>query len=351
MPWVAAAGLASAALGAYSAYKSSQSSGGTNSPTSVTTSNSSQQSRYDPSTAESPLYGWLYGNANQLAQQAVPYYPGQTYVSPSDLTQQGVQNQQYGLNAANQNYLGLSRAADVANNPYVQGMLGANANSVNQQLKESWLPAIQGNAISSGSGGIGSSRAGLAQSQAVERAANQLSNTNANTLLNSYGQGLTAQSNALGQTGAMLGNQLLPGQTVEGYQNQALQDQIARFNYGYTEPWTRMQNTQSLLQGSPLGTSYGTTAQTGTSPNAAYKSPYEAAVGGASTGLGLLNAYQNYQKGQTANTNIVPVSANAGSGALLGSGSSAGGLYGTGGLYNNLYGSGYSSSSNNSLFG
>jgi hypothetical protein len=314
-----------------------------------------------------PIYGFLAGNTQNLMQNPAPFFPGQTYVSPSGATQQAVNmgmngmpyyyggsdwlgasaglapgaiaGQQGLLGTSGGNYDFLSGAADVANNPYVQDMLAANAQQVNQQLTENWLPAVNQGAASVNA--LGSSRQGIAQAQAVERAAQQLANANSSTMLNAYGQGLGAQQTALGQTGNMLqaltapmqtgayagnlmgqaGNMLQQGaqgalgwgQTVEGYQQAALNDAMARHQYQYDAPWINMQNAGNMLQYLyPLGTTTESGSRTGTNsqtaPNPGYMSPYQSAMGGASLGYGLYDSWNPNQapavayNPQTANT-------------------------------------------------
>lgn len=339
-------------------------SGGGNSPTTTTQSSgsTSTQGSYVPNAAEDPIYGFMLGNTAQLMQQPQPYFPGQTYVSPSGPTQQGVNMAMSGLPYYGQgaeamagaspyyqqaagygqmsipamlqmlgtmggNYNFLSSAADVANNPYVQDQLAANKQQVTQALTEEWLPAVNQGAQAVNA--MGSSRQGIAQAQATERAAQQLANANASTMLNAYGQGLGAQTSALGQTGNMLQNLMAPGmaqawsgdqmknaggalgqagaltgagsqqalgagQTVEGYQQQALQDAMNRFLYQYQQPWANMQNAGNILgMLQPLGLQTTMGAQSGYNqqPNPNYMSPYQSAMGGASLGYGLYNAY------------------------------------------------------------
>ena len=201
-------------------------------------------------------YQQLADRTNVLAGQD----PG--WVGPSDQTMQGLQAL-YGAipgmnqvgNTAMDNYGFLSKAADVANNPYVQGMVGANQQSVNKQLTEQWLPAITGSAVGTGSGALGSSRAGLAQGNAVGNAAQQLGQANAGLLNTAYGQGLSAQQGALSSLGALQQGLLMPaqamqqaGQQMEGYEQNRL-----------NAPWQHLQNIGAYLQyTNPLGNLRGT---------------------------------------------------------------------------------------------
>jgi hypothetical protein len=246
----------------------------------TTKSNSQSQASWIPNSAFAPGYGFLGGNLQNLMQQPIPYYPMQTYVGPSGLTQQGVAGIQQGAEAmqpilgqAGANYGQLSNVADVANNPWVQGQIQANERSVLDTLQNKALPMLQQNAV--GVNAMGSDRLGLAQGQAMGEASKALSNQNASTMLNAYGQGLQTQMGALGQTGNMLAGYLQPGMalgqagyTVEDYQNRALQDAMQRFAYQYQEPWQRMQNVGNLLGLTQnTGTQYGSSAGTGTAPS------------------------------------------------------------------------------------
>lgn len=299
-------------------------------------STSGQQSgTWSPNAAVAPAYSQISGMLNNMVGVPQGYFPGYGYVAPSAATQAGVNMgmsampayqdaanlygnsasgfgtaagtagltalQQAGLNStALGNYGFLSRAANVVNNPYVQNQLTTNAQQVGQSLREDWLPAINNGAQTVNA--MGSSRQGLAQAQGVERAAQQLANTNAGTMLNAYQQGLGAQQNALANSGAMLANLGAPmntlaqgasylgqggaaalqgagalqtgaqnalgyGQTVEGYQQKALDDAINRYNYQYTEPYNRITNVGSVLNnlfqptGITTGANMGTTSQ------------------------------------------------------------------------------------------
>jgi hypothetical protein len=328
----------------------------------VSGGNNRSESSFTPWSGASPLYGMAAGIGNQMGQTPVPFFPGMGYVGPSGPTQSGVNAgmeampyyQQaaeagamgaplYGLaagqalgaqphmgdvlGAAGGNYGFLSGAADLANNPYVQGMLEANRGEVEDKLLRDTLPSIAGAA--GGAGMLGSSADALMRGQALGDAATGLSRTNASTMLNAYGQGLGAQQNALGQTGNMLANLQAPaqstawaaglggtagdqlgrsgdfmnqagqtglgyGQVVEGYQDQALGDATARFGHQYEEPWMRMGNIGNAIGLlSPLGVqnTSGQSTNTGVNANPGYQTPIAAfgqgALAGGSIGLGM----------------------------------------------------------------
>ena len=240
-------------------------------------------SQLTPNAAAMPLYGFLGGNAQQLMQTPIPYFPGQTYISPSQLTQQGLQQQKNMLGMAGQNYDFLSQSADVANNPYVQAMMKQNAQASSDWLNNQALPSLQSGSI--GVNALGSDRLGLAQGKAAADAQKNLLAQNAQTQMGAYTAGLGAQQNALGSTGAMMGNMMRPGQTVEGYQQAALQDQMNRFNYMYQEPYQRMNAVAGWAQAlAPVGIQQGSSMGVSSQQNPNYQSPMQGMLGGASLG-------------------------------------------------------------------
>jgi len=313
------------------------------SPTQQTSSNSSQagtnqgwtQSTPHPNLA--PMLGQIGGIGTQMGSTSVPFFPGATYVGPSGATQAGVNigmgsmpyyqqgaesmagatgNQQAAADTALENYNFLSGAADVASNPYVQAQLKANESAINRNLNENLLPRLQQGAVSVNA--LGSSRLGLAQGRAVGDTSQALANQNANTMLQAYGQGLGAQQGALSSLGGLQSGMVQPGvtqgmagnmmnqagqaglgygQVVEGYQGKALQDAMQRFSYQYQEPWQRAQSLAGLAgvfnpysTNQSYNNSFSRGSGTNTTPNPAYTSPLQGAIGGAMGGVGLANS-------------------------------------------------------------
>lgn len=198
------------------------------------------------------------------AQMAAQGAAGPQWVGPSAETNAALGSMGALGQTATNNYNFLSGAADVANNPYVHNMANANEQQVNQNLRRNLLPGLQNAGV--GGGGLGSSRLGLAQGQAVGDTLQSLANTNAQMMLGAYGQGLGAQQQALSSLGGLQQGLLMPGQARESYEQ-------ARIN----APWQYMQNMGAATQYlSPLGTQAGF-SQTG--PAGSFGTPSGATSG------------------------------------------------------------------------
>ena len=200
---------------------------------------------------------------------------GPQYVKPSAETEAALASMKGLGQTAIKNYDFLSTAADVANNPYVQGMQKSNEQQVNQNLQRNLLPGLQNAGV--GGGGLGSSRLGLAQGQAVGDTSKNLANTNAQMMLGAYGQGLGAQQQALSSLGGLQQGLLMPGQVREGYEQ-------AKLN----APWQFMQNMGAATQYlSPLGSQTG---RSETGPAGSYGGQGGTPYGGQ----GGYNPYSSY---------------------------------------------------------
>jgi hypothetical protein len=167
-------------------------------------------------------------------------------------------------------------AMDVGNNPYVQDMNQVSANQFTRasnqaiqdmvsQFQSGVMPKITNDAVMAG--GLGGSRQGVAQGLAVGSLGNNvrdmvqsgqtdLANMYAQTNLGAYGQGLQAAGNAVGMMPEYSQLGLLPGQVAqqaggiyEGYQQKAIDDAMARWDFAQNEPWQRMSNMNAIYQG------------------------------------------------------------------------------------------------------
>jgi hypothetical protein len=233
---------------------------------------STTQTGIDPMLKPYITYG--LNEAQKLYQSSTPsYYPGQTYVGPSQQTQSALQAQQNRalqgnplLPAAQQQQQNVIQGQYLANNPYFnQALAGAGQAATNQ-----YFDAI--NQAQSGA-----STAGRYGSGAQENLFNRAGSTLASTLANKAGE--LAYSNYGAERGrqeaaAMGAPQLAAadygdiqqlgnvGQQMEGYQEAALQSDIDRFNYEQNLPQNKLNQFLSQTYGAPAGTT-STTTQSG----------------------------------------------------------------------------------------
>jgi len=216
--------------------------------------------QFTPWAPTAGTYGRMADQVNYMSAQ------GPQVIGPSAATQQGWGLAQQAIpgmgevaNTGQQNYNFLSRAADVANNPYVQGMMQTNNQQAMQALQRQMLPALQSGAV--GVNNLGSSRLGLAQGQAIGDTQTAMQNANNSLMMGAYQQGLGAQQSALNSMGALQSAQAMPalaagqiGQQQEQYQREAAD-----------APWRHLQNQGAALQYlNPLGTLTGTNQTRGT---------------------------------------------------------------------------------------
>lgn len=179
-------------------------------------------------------------------------------------------------------------APDVANNPYVQGIMGANADIVMENLERTAIPGIEDAATMAGQ--FGGSRHGVSDALATGEAMNAIARSNADIMNTAYGQGLSAQANAMGMLPTMGQMGMLPGIIDRniGLQNQAhdqaiLDARTQRDLFDANAPWQSLQNYMSAIGGS-----HGSQTS-GTLPSSGASGFLSGALGGAQLG-GLLPA-------------------------------------------------------------
>lgn len=175
----------------------------------------------------------LWGSAQNLANQGAGQAQGwQGY------------NAAMGANQAAGNVLGgqnMQNAFGTLNNlqnPTVDPMMGVYAQQTGLQFNRQVMPALQGQAILGG--GLGGSRAGIAQGLAASDAQRNIQNFGAQL----YGQGQDRALQAAGQAGNLAGQQAA-GYGALGQSNMAL----GQFGMGI--PWHAQQQLAGLL-GSPI---------------------------------------------------------------------------------------------------
>ena len=221
-----------------------------------------------------PYVTYGLNEAKNLYQSATPqYYPGQTYISPSQQTQAALQAQQTRalqgnplLPAAQQQQQAVIGGQYLQNNPFFnQALAGAGQAATSQ-----YFDAI--NQAQSGA-----SQAGRYGSGAQENLFNRAGTTLANTLANKAGE-LSYQNYATErgrQEAAAAGAPQLAmadyadiaqlgqaGQTAEDYQQAALNADIARFDFQQNLPYQKLSSFLNSVYGAPQG-SVSQTQQSG----------------------------------------------------------------------------------------
>jgi hypothetical protein len=244
----------------------------------------------DPTIAPYLTYG-LEQATNLYGAGGPKYYTGETFVSPSQTTQAGVQaletralagNPLTGL--AQQQLQGTLGGAYLGGNPFFQGAFAPAAAAAQTQFQDTL-----GNISSKASlaGRYGSGAMGSLQDRASGQYAQALTNTAGQLAYQNYEQERARQQQAIGAAPQLAATdyqdiqQLLQaGQLREGYTGQQLGSDITRFNFLQNQPQQNLQNYMSLVYGSPLGRVGSTTASGSADTSALQKLLGTAAVGG-----------------------------------------------------------------------
>lgn len=269
-----------------------------------------------------PFLSFGLGEAQRLYQAGGPqYYQGQTYVSPSQATQAGLQAleqramqgsplvsqaQQQIQNTIGGNYL--------SGNPFFQGAFAPAAQAATQQFKTA-IGDI-GSAASK-AGRYGSGAMNTLQDRASGQLAQQLSNTAGQLAYQNYADERARQQAATMAAPGMaqadyqdIQNLLAAGQAREGYTGQQLQADIARFNFAQNAPQQNLATFLSSVYGNPMATLKSQTTS-GTADTSTLQNLLGiAAVGGGlyknlggSTGIGnLWNSATNWLGGSSSPT-------------------------------------------------
>ena len=239
-----------------------------------------------------PYLSYGLSEAQKLYQAGGPqYYGGQTYVSPSQQTQTGLQaleqraSKGSPLTGAAQSQLqGTIQGNYLSGNPFFQGAFNPAAQAAESKFKES-LGSI-GSAASK-AGRYGSGAMSTMQQGASGQFAKTLADTAGTLAYQNYSdergrqQAATMAAPAMAQTDyADIQNMLKAGQMREGYTGAQQQADIAKFNFQQTQPQQNLANFLSGVYGNPLGR-----MQQGTSTPQA--SGWQNLLGGAATAAGI----------------------------------------------------------------
>lgn len=199
------------------------------------------------------------------------------------------------------NYWMSGNVWDPANNTGLTGAIDAATRPIGQMLTETALPALRGEAVTTGN--FGSSRQGIAEGLASGRASQAVGDTAAKITQAEYETNVNAQLRAMGMLPQVQQAQLAPAVTTsgvgdvrqamaqaqlgEGVQNFQL-DQMLQI-----APFLKSQEILAMLQGLPgggtttSGTGFGTTSGMAQANNPPKAPGWQQALGGAATGAGI----------------------------------------------------------------
>ena len=219
-------------------------------------------SKIDPAILPYITYG--LGESKGLYQAAGPnYYPDNTYVGAGSTTTEAMRDTadraRTGnplLSTAQNEQLSTIRGDRLsAGNPYFADMMASAArpavSEFNKAIRDIGSRTAQ-------SGRYGSGAMGEMESQASENLANSLTSRAAELAYSNYGTERGRQDAAIAAAPAMGNaeytdiNQLIDvGQTFEGYDKNALNADIARFEYNENKPYMKLDNYLSGAYGAP----------------------------------------------------------------------------------------------------
>jgi hypothetical protein len=268
----------------------------------VGTSTSTSTTQIDPTIQPFLKYG--LEESQRLYQAGGPqYYQGQTYVSPSEATQTGIQalqaRAQAGspLTGAAQNQLyGTIQGDYLGGNPFFSGAFQPAAQAATNEFNT----AI-GNVASQASkaGRYGSGAMQNLQTAAAGQLAQKLTGTAGQLAYQNYADERARQQQATFGAPAMaeadyadINKQLAAGQLREGYQNQALQADMAKYAYEQNLPQAQLTNYLNQAYGFPAG-------KTATTQTPYFTNPTATALGTGLLGVQLLGGLDKLGSGGT----------------------------------------------------
>lgn len=268
------------------------------------TATSTQTTAIDP--AIQPYLGFGLQEARRLYEAGGPkYYEGQTYVAPSSATQTALEQLQQRatqgsplVSAAQQQTLGTVKGDYLGGNPFFQGAFQPAAQAARQTF-ESALGDIGSKA--SLAGRYGSGAMGNLQQQAAGQFAQKLTDTAGQLAYQNYAQERARQQQATAMAPEMaqadyadIQRLLAAGQLGEGYQGQALQADINRFNYGQMLPQQQLNQYLNQVYGFPAG-------KTTTTQTPYFTNPTATALGTGLLGVNLLTQANKLTNGGISN--------------------------------------------------
>lgn len=222
-----------------------------------------------------PYVTYGLNEAQTLYQSQNPqYYPGQTWIDPSAQTQAALQATQNRalmgnplLPAAQQQQQNVISGQYLQNNPYFNQALQGAAQASTQQYYDAINQATSGAARA---GRYGSNALQEQQQRAGGQLANALTNQAGQLAYQNYATERGRQEQAAAGAPQLAAadyydiNQLLQaGQMGEGYQQNALEGDVARFNFQQNAPYQKLASYLGAVYGVPGGGGQVTQTQGG----------------------------------------------------------------------------------------
>jgi hypothetical protein len=213
-----------------------------------------------------PFVKYGLNEAQRLYQSQTPeFYPGQTYVGPSEATTSAIQSATNRAMQGNpllpaaqrQQQDVISGSYLTAGNPYFQAALQPAAQASTQE----YYDALQGlSSRASRAGRYGSNAMGQQEGRAETALANALTNQAGKLAFENYAAERGRQEAAVTQAPTLAAadyfdiNQLLKAGTLgEQYQGKELEDAMARFEFEQNKPYAKLSTFLSSVYGAPQG--------------------------------------------------------------------------------------------------
>ena len=226
--------------------------------------NTVTRTELDPVMRPFVQYG-LEESARLYQNPDVPqYYPGQTFVSPSQQTQAALAAAQQRATMGNPLVPAAQQAAQqtiqggfLGGNPFFEGAFRGATAGAQTAYQDATQQALSN---ASRAGRYGSGAMGTALDRAGGVFANALTNTAGQLAFQNYDIERGRQQAMIGAAPGLAGadytdiNQLLQtGQAAEGYQEAAMADAVNRFNFAQQAPYQKLQSYLSGAYGAPSG--------------------------------------------------------------------------------------------------
>lgn len=220
--------------------------------------------KQEPWDEAKPYYEYLYGQAQDMQQTPMEYYPGQTV---ADQTANQIASQDmlanYATNqAAPTMNLGFNQVNSVlrgdylspTSNPYLRENVNYAIGDVINKFNTEALPNIRGGAVDAGQ--YGGSRQGIAEGMAYDSAMNNAMRTASGMYGDNFATERGHMQNTLGGLGSFLQAGAQPGQMLgdvgmqeQAYSQDLINDLVARHNFGQEQGWAGLQNLAAVLNG------------------------------------------------------------------------------------------------------